>query len=69
MICHNDNLILWNIDKNNGVFKYDISSNKITKLFVPQGQLLTVKSCAGQLIELESGTTVNRFDFEKKKLQ
>ena len=69
MLCHNGNLILWNIDKNNGVFKYDISSNKITKLFVPQGQLLTVKSCAGQLIELESGTTVNRFDFEKNKLQ
>lgn len=69
MICHNESLILWNINKNNGVFKYDISSNKITKLFVPQGQLIAVKSCAGQLIELESGTTVNRFDFEKSKLQ
>lgn len=69
MICHDGYLILWNVNKNNGVFKLDVSTNKVTKLFVPQGQLITVKSCAGQLIDLESGTTVNRYDFNKNQLQ
>lgn len=69
MIAHEGNLILWNVYKNNGVFKYDFTTNKIVKLFVPQGQLISVKSCAGQLIDIESGTTVKRFDTAKNQLQ
>ena len=68
MISHNGNLILWSTEKNLPVYSFNPDSKKLDKLFTPQGQLVTVKSCAGQLIEIESATTVKKYDFEKKSL-
>ncbi len=69
MISHNGNLILWSTEKSIPVYLFDLDSRKLDKLFSTQGQLITVKSCAGQLIEIESRTTVKRFNFETRTLQ
>lgn len=69
LLCHEGSLIVWFKNTNNPVYSFDFTTKKLIKLFTPQGQLVSLKSCAGQLIEIESGTTVKKYNFDRKALQ
>ena len=68
LTAHENSIILWSQGNNVQVSQFNPETNATKKLFVSKGQILTVKSCAGNLIDIESSSTVNRFNFANNSL-
>lgn len=67
--AYKDKLILWSSVKDMPVSIFDSTTKKIVALFKPKGQVLSIKFSGDQLIDVESGTTVNRYNFDTNTIE
>ncbi|MCI5606006.1 MAG: hypothetical protein SOT46_04000 [Treponema sp.] len=66
-----ENVILWSKSTRNSVKLMNLSSKETKELFIPKNTIQSVRLCtvhdSKYLIEIESNTTVNIYDFESQK--
>lgn len=68
LIPYGNKLILWSKGTRNPVQLFDYSIPSLTTLFTPKTSLQSLRLFENTLIDVESNSTVNKFDMEEKKL-
>ena len=67
LITYGQDVILWTRDSKKAVQLMSIADGKTTSLFVPEGNLSSLKLYGDNLIAIEGNTTVNRYDIKNSK--
>ncbi len=73
ILTYKNNAILWSASTRNPVIYYDFSTQKTTELFKPGNNIQNLKLASlddkDYLVEIESNSNVNIYDFETKTLK
>ena len=69
LISYGDDVILWSRDTRKSVQLLNLATGALTTLYSPQGTVQQLRLAGTSLVDVESMSTVNRYDLATKKLE